>query len=159
MSSAESAPPATATFEGVCPILRVRSLPASLAYYVDVLGFTVDWEDPDAIASVSRGRCCLFLTESEQGNPGSWVWIGVSDADALHDELRGRGAIIRNPPANFRWACEMQVADPDGNVLRMGSSAKPGVPYGPWRDGRGDLWLAQSDGSWVRDPSADARNA
>lgn len=159
MPSTESAPPPAVTFEGVCPILRVRSLAESLAYYVDVLGFTIDWEDTTVIASVSRGRCCLFLCEGDQGNPGGWVWIGVSDVDALHEELRGRGAHIRQPPANFWWACEMQVADPDGNVLRMGSDAKPDQPYGPWRDGRGDLWIAQPDGTWTRAEAGDVENA
>lgn len=157
--SAESAGPTPVVFEGVCPILRVRSLEESLAYYVDTLGFAVDWRDPDAIASVSRGPCCIFLTESNQGNPGSWVWVGVSDVDALYEEYRGRGARIRQPPSNFRWACEMQVADPDGNVLRMGSETKPGQPYGPWRDGNGDLWIARPDGGWVRSDEGGVKSA
>jgi len=29
--------------------------------------------------------------------------------------------IIRSEPANLPWALEMQVEDPDGNVLRFGS--------------------------------------
>jgi hypothetical protein len=28
------------------------------------------------------------------------------------------------PPTNFPWALEMQVKDPDGNVLRIGSEPK-----------------------------------
>ena len=159
MSSTEpAAGPAAVDFGGVCPILRVGSLADSVRYYTDVLGFSVDWEDPDGMVSVSRGKCCLFLTEYEQSKPGNWVWIGVNDVDPLHEELVGRGAIIRQAPANFSWAWEMQVADPDGNVLRIGSSPKPGVPYGPWRDGHGVLWLAQPDGSWVR-ADDDAKNA
>jgi hypothetical protein len=117
---------------------------------VDVLGFRVDWQYP-LIASVSRGRCCIFLSEGDQGNAGSWTWIGVSDVDALHDELVGRGARIRNPPRNFFWGREMQVADPDGNVLRMCSDTRPGELIGPWRDMHGYLWHARPDGSWVRE--------
>jgi hypothetical protein len=30
---------------------------------VNVLGFTLDWQDPGIIASVSRDRCGIFLTE------------------------------------------------------------------------------------------------
>jgi catechol 2,3-dioxygenase-like lactoylglutathione lyase family enzyme len=150
MTSTEPAPPASVEFEGVCPILRVRSLAESIAYYVDVLGFAVDWEGPGVIASVSRGRCCIFLSEGDQGNPGSWVWVGVGDVDALHEEYRARGARIRQAPANFPWAAEMQVADPDGNVLRMGSEPKEDQPYGPWRDMHGILWVMQPDGRWVR---------
>jgi len=109
-------------FEGVNPILRVGDLTASIEYYVQVLGFKLDWRHEDIIASVSRGRCHIFLCEGDQGNPGSWVWIGVGDAGALFEEYKGRRARIRNPPANFPWAYEMQVEDLDGNVLRMGRS-------------------------------------
>ncbi len=44
----------------------------------------------------------------------------MEDADALHEEYRASGAMIRNPLANFEWAYEMQVEDPNGNVLRRG---------------------------------------
>lgn len=121
------------TFEGVCPILRVADLAASLAYYTDVLGFTIDWNYEGLIASVSRGRCTLFLSErGGQGNPGTWVWIGVSDVEVLHADYVARGATIRLPPTNFRWALEMHVGDPDGNVMRFGSDAKDGEPFGEW---------------------------
>jgi catechol 2,3-dioxygenase-like lactoylglutathione lyase family enzyme len=134
------------TFEGCTPVLAVRDLRASIDYYVRVLGFHLDFEE--AIASVSRGRCALFLSEGDQGTPGAWVWLGVSDVDALHAELEAAGALIRQPPTNFSWACEMQVADLDGNVLRFGSEPKEGVPYGPWRDMRGDFWVLGGDGRW-----------
>jgi len=88
-------------FGGITPILRVASLDASLAYYVDVLGFSVQWRN-GGFASVRRGRASLMLSEGDQGHPGTWVWLGVSDADALHEELRGRGAVIRHPPTNVR---------------------------------------------------------
>lgn len=56
-------------FEGAAPILRVEDLRASIDYYVNVLGFTVDWEYSNTIASVSRDRCCILLCEREQGPP------------------------------------------------------------------------------------------
>jgi hypothetical protein len=34
----------------------------------------------------------------------------------------------------------MQVADPDGNVLRVGSDPRPDQPFGPWLDMEGRLW-------------------
>ena len=157
MSAAEQATPepsmpsAAVSFGGPTPILRVRALPASLAYYTQALGFAVDWEDGTGFASLSRGDCQLFLCEGDQGHPGAWVYIGVADAVAAHDELRARGATIRQPPTNFAWALELQVEDPDGNVLRLGSDPLPDVPYGPWRDMRGALWMPeQSGGGWTR---------
>ena len=29
----------------------------------------------------------ISSSAGDQGNPGSWMWIGVSDVDALHEEL------------------------------------------------------------------------
>ena len=127
-------------FHPASPILRVNNLNKSLKYYVQVLGFTIDWEYPRIIASVSRGKSNLMLAEGDQGNPGSWVWIGVGDVQKLQEEYVGAGAIIRQPPTNFSWACEMQVQDPDGNVLRFGSDSLENVPYGPWMDMRGKFW-------------------
>lgn len=71
-----------------------------------------------------EGRGEHLLVRSDQGQPGTWVWVGVEDVEALHDEYRQSGATILHPPENFPWACEMKVADPDGHVLRFGSEPK-----------------------------------
>ena len=136
-------------FEGVTPILRVNNLAASIVYYVDVLGFKVNWSHAGGIASVSRDRCVIFLCEGDQGHPGSWVWIGVDDEEAIFDEYRAKGATVRQPPTNFEWALEMQVADLDGNVLRIGSDPKPDQPFGPWLDMQGRRWSRSPDGGWI----------
>ena len=104
------------------PILRVRDLGASLAYYETKLGFATDWVDQHMIASVSRGACMLMLCQGDQGYAGTWAFIGVGDAAALHQEFVKHGAIVRHPPTNYYWALEMQVSDPDGNVLRFASA-------------------------------------
>jgi len=135
-------------FEGVTPILRVRSVAASLDYYVQKLGFKIDWHAP-SFASVSRGRCHIFLSEEDQGNPGGWVWIGVEDADALFEEYRSSGAKIRHRPTNYDWAYEMQVEDPDGNILRMGADQKQDQPVGEWLDMQGRRWKFEG-GEWVK---------
>jgi predicted enzyme related to lactoylglutathione lyase len=135
-------------FEGCVPILRVRRLADTLDYYLRVLGFKVDWQY-ELIASVSRDRCRVFLSEGDQGNPGAWVWVGVSDADSLHREIAAKGAKVRHPPTNYPWACEMQVEDPDGNILRMGSEPKE-EPFGEWLDMHGGRWVMSPGGDWKR---------
>jgi hypothetical protein len=147
---ASRGPSPAVALEGIVPILRVRSLADSLDHYVRVLGFTVDWQAPGTIASVSRDRCSLMLSEGDQGHPGGWVWIGVTDVEPLCDELRRRGATIRHPPTDYPWAYEMQIEDLDGNVLRFGSEPRPDRATGPWRDMRGDLWIRSSEGAWTR---------
>ena len=129
---------------GVTPVLRVRSASASVDYYTRVLGFKINFQFPEQdpfFASVSRGKCCLFLSEGDQGNPGSWVWIDGRNVEALHDEFRAAGANVRHPPTNYPWALEMQVEDPDGNILRFGSDPKKGEPEGEWLDMYGHRWL------------------
>ncbi len=127
-------------FENVIPILPVRDLQASVDFYVGLLGFHVNWQHPGIFASVSRDRATLFLCEGDQGHAGTWVWVGVQDVDALFREYSGKGAKIRNPPTNYPWACEMQIEDADGNVLRMGSDSKPDKPNGEWLDMKGRKW-------------------
>jgi uncharacterized glyoxalase superfamily protein PhnB len=65
----------------------------------------------------------FYLSEGAQGQPGTWVWLGVEDVEALHIEYSQSGATILQPPENFAWANEMKVVDPDGHVLRFGSEA------------------------------------
>ena len=111
-------------FEGSQPILRVESMQASLRFYVDALGFeNVSWGTDD-FTSVSRDQAAVYLCRGGQGRGGAWVWIGVEDAEKLHEELKARGVTIRLPPTNYPWALEMQIEDPDGNVLRLGSEPR-----------------------------------
>lgn len=130
----------TINFHPASPILRVNNLKDSLEYYQNKLGFLLDWNFEGIIASVSRGPCNLMLCEGDQGNPGSWVWIGVGNSEELHQEFKKAGAIIRQGPTNFQWSLEIQVQDLDGNVLRFGSESKEGMPHGPWLDMNGKLW-------------------
>jgi uncharacterized glyoxalase superfamily protein PhnB len=135
-------------FGNAIPILRVASLEASLTYYVEALGFQVGWK-VEGYASVRRGKASLMLSVGDQGHPGTWVWIGVDDADTLQDELRARGAVIRHPPTNYPWGSrELHVTDPDGHVLRLGADVKKGEPIGEWLDGEGHRWLPQPGGGW-----------
>lgn len=138
------------TFGGAVPVFPVRELPASIDYYVNVLGFAVNWQTLGTFASLSRDRCILFLCVGDQGNPGAWAWIGVKDVELLFAQYQSRGAHIRQPPTNFSWACEIQIADPDGNILRFGSDPKPDQPFGPWLDMRGTLWNLSAAGEWTR---------
>ncbi|MEJ7602898.1 MAG: bleomycin resistance family protein [Kofleriaceae bacterium] len=109
------------------PIFNVHSLRASQAYYRDALGFKLDWDhgDPPDFGSVSRGDTQLFMCQGCQGTPGAWMMVFARDVDKLHAELVERKAVIRMPPTDMPWGLrEMHVSDPDGNVLRFGSSRR-----------------------------------
>jgi catechol 2,3-dioxygenase-like lactoylglutathione lyase family enzyme len=127
-------------FGPATPILPVRSLEASVDYYVQILGFQLDFLGPGAFASVSRGGCTLFLCQGDQGHTGTWAWIGVADAAALWEQFRLCGARLRQAPTNHPWALEIQIEDLEGNVLRFGSDPIASQPYGEWMDMNGRLW-------------------
>jgi predicted enzyme related to lactoylglutathione lyase len=126
MSTGSASNPGAVGVECIVPILRVGSLPASIRYYVKVLGFAVDWGDEagSEMASVSRDGHSIMLCQNQQGHPGTWVWIGVDDIEPLFEEFRARGARFLQHPVNRPWAYEMQVEDPDGHVLRFGSEPR-----------------------------------
>lgn len=104
------------------PILYVGSIAGSQRYYRDKLGFKIDWTDGDPVdfGALSRGETQIFICEHCQGHPGSWLWVFTPNVDTLYAELVKRGATIKAAPENKPWGVrEMQVSDPDGNVLRI----------------------------------------
>ena len=112
--------------ECITPILRVSKLAASIRFYVDVLGFKVNWggESESSFASVSRDGQSILLSQGEQGHPGTWLWIGVDDIEPLFADLTAKPVKILEKPTNYPWAYEMKIEDPDGHVLRFGSEPK-----------------------------------
>ena len=94
---------------------------AALRFYVGALGFENAAWGSDDFTSISRDRAAIYLCQGDQGRGGAWVWVGVEDAQKLHDEFKARGLTIREGPTNYPWALEFRVEDPDGNVLRFAS--------------------------------------
>jgi predicted enzyme related to lactoylglutathione lyase len=116
--------------EGSTPILRVSDMSTSLRYYVGVLGFkNADWGTNEFTCLTRERRAGIYLCQGGQGQPGTWVWIGAEDVEALYEEYKASGAKIRHPPQNYPWAYEMKVEDPDGHVLRFGSEARSDLPF------------------------------
>jgi catechol 2,3-dioxygenase-like lactoylglutathione lyase family enzyme len=108
--------------ENITPILSIRDMAASRQFYMEKLGFReAEWGD-DNFTSINRDNRGLYLCKGEQGNPGTWIWIGFDgDIFALYEELKTKGVKVKQPPTNHPWAIEMQIEDPDGHVLRFGT--------------------------------------
>ncbi len=116
--------PASVRFECSQPILRVEDMAASLRFYVDQLGFKNAPWGTDEFTSVNRDGAGIYLCRGGQGKGQAWIWVGVEDVERLQEEYKARGVAIRMPPTNYPWALEMQIQDPDGNVIRFGSEPK-----------------------------------
>jgi len=121
------------------PILRVSDVGASIRYYVEKLGFSLQfsWGEPLSFAGVARDGFEVMLCLEGQGQPGTWFTVWVDDVDALHDEYVASGADVRRAPVDLPWGVrEMNVADPDGHRIRFSTSsgrdAEPvDDPFGP----------------------------
>src|SRR5437868_7595584 len=51
------------TFPAPVPEIPAANVDQAAAYYVNMLGFTLDWgDDQGGIAGISRGNCRLFIT-------------------------------------------------------------------------------------------------
>ena len=109
-------------FEGVIPILNVKNFAASMDYYITKLGFAKkwDWGTPPTFGCVTRDKVAIFLCEGAQGEAGMWMSIFMDDVDALHEEYRKSGAIIR---------LDQQISlGHEGN--ECGRSGRPSSPHG-----------------------------
>jgi uncharacterized glyoxalase superfamily protein PhnB len=113
------------------PILRIFDEQKAREFYVNFLGFTVDWEHrfaPDAplYMQVSRDGCVLHLSEHHGDcSPGSAMRIDTADLDAYHAELiRKQYKYCRPGIELMPWGTrDMSVKDPFGNRLTFFTSA------------------------------------
>ena len=112
------------------PILRIFDEAKAREFYVDFLGFEIDWEhrfEPGTplYLQVSRDECVLHLSEHHgDSTPGSAIRIDTSDIDAFHAELASKRYTYARPGINeMPWGTrEVSVADPFGNKLTFTST-------------------------------------
>lgn len=110
----------------VMPTLRITDYARSKAFYVDGLGFRIDWEhrfEPHfpVFMQVSRDDMAFFLTEHTGDCPaGGLLHLYVPDVDAWYAEFQGKGVAVQEPPSQtLQGLRDMTVLDPDGNKLRI----------------------------------------
>jgi catechol 2,3-dioxygenase-like lactoylglutathione lyase family enzyme len=112
--------------EEVIPILRVTNAAAAVSWY-QRLGFIQEWEhlfEPGlpAFVSVARGRMRLFLSEHQgDARPDTLVYLRIRDVAAVAEAF---GVTPEQAP----WAYEIELRDPDGNRLRIGTPAERSTP-------------------------------
>lgn len=119
-------------FRAATPILRIFSRDKAREFYLDYLGFHLDWADAPLAAGadpaplytqISRNKLVIHLSEHHgDGSPGSTHWITMKGIDAFHAELAAQSYPNMRPgiepmPPRLRV---MEVIDPFGNRLRFG---------------------------------------
>ncbi len=117
-------------FEKTIPILRVFDIDKARDFYVDYLGFVIDWKHRFTEASplymqVSRGNLVLHLSEHHgDGTPGSAIYIEASGVRQLHAELHKKQYTYLKPGISLDeiGTC-LTLIDPFGNTLRVNEPA------------------------------------
>jgi hypothetical protein len=106
----------------IAPIFPVVDLEAALVHYRR-LGFVTRRYEGGGYAYARRDGIEIHLgTDGNRDQRSSAAYLWVEDADELADEWRSAGVEV-HPPVNTDWGqCEGAVVDPDGNVIRFGSS-------------------------------------
>lgn len=117
------------TFPAAVPEIPTADVEKCTAYYVNALGFTLDWGDEKGgIAGISRGNCRLFLTNpsfrESYGNTGPVLfWLNLNskaEVDELFAQWKATDAKILSGPEDKPWKLrEFLAADLDGNLIRI----------------------------------------
>ncbi|AMZ72763.1 MULTISPECIES: glyoxalase superfamily protein [Pseudomonas] len=113
------------SFGKTTPILRIFDEAKALVFYVDFLGFTVDWQhrfgdDFPLYLQVSRGDCVLHLSEHHGDcTPGSALRIETDELEAFQAHLLTKQYPFARPHIQaMPWGSQdMAVVDPFGNRL------------------------------------------
>lgn len=112
-------------FGKTTPILRIFDEHKAREFYVDFLGFKVDWEhrfEPGLplYLQVSRDGCVLHLSEHHGDcSPGAALRIETDELAAFHRELLAKAYRYARPGLQeMPWgSTDMSIHDPFGNRL------------------------------------------
>ena len=122
-------------FQPAVPILRSFDEKKAKEFYVDFLGFIVDFEHRFEPAmplymGISRGDCRIHLSEHfGDCAPGARVRIEVADVRGLCASLNAKGYGNARPGCQDQdWgSCEMTIDAPFGNRLTFWTPSSRGV--------------------------------
>lgn len=119
--------PESLRLRGIAPSLTVGNLAASLAWYRDVVGFTVEetWEQNGKMQGVSliAGNGYLMLNQDDwakgrdrvKGEGLRLYFSTAQDVDQLAAGIKARGGRLASEPADQPWGARMfNLVDPDG---------------------------------------------
>ncbi len=113
-------------FEDVVPVLRIFDVPKAREFYLDFLGFTVDWEHrygDNFPLYMQISRCGLRLHLSEHagdGTPGGHMCLYLKGILELHKELTAKDYRYMKPGLHHEDnRVELHVIDPFSNRIRF----------------------------------------
>jgi hypothetical protein len=114
-------------FEQVIPILRIFDESKAREFYLDYLGFKIDFEhrfDPNAplYMGISRDGITLHLSEHYgDGTPGTTIFVRMKRIRDYHAELTAKNYKYYHPGVeDLGFGFDMMIIkDPFGNAIRF----------------------------------------
>jgi len=113
-------------FESPCPILRIFDEDKAKEYYIDFLGFKIDWEHRfeenfPLYCQISRGKLILHLSGHHgDSSPGSSVFVTMKGIREFQKELLAKEYKHAKPAIiEQEWGPEMKITDPFNNSIRF----------------------------------------
>jgi len=116
---------------------QVKDVARSVAFYTTHLGFTLEYQQPPAFASVSIGDAQILLSgpqasgsrpmrDGRRQEPGGWnrVVLRVNDLPAFIETLKKAGLHFRNDMETGPGGKQIQIEDPDGNPIEWFEPAR-----------------------------------
>lgn len=116
------------------PVLGVKDVEASVAFYRDKLGFGVggQWgpeNGPIGFAIMDLGTITVALQRDTDATPRAGGWIAyfyIDGVDAFHERMVTHGVdIVEAPVETFYGIREMTIRDLDGHQLAFGQDLSP----------------------------------
>lgn len=108
------------------PIMRIFSEYKAKEFYLDFLGFTLEWEHRfeaqlPLYAQIRRSDLVIHLSEHYgDATPGSTIFVPLDGIDGFHGELTAKNFPYARPGIEeVAWGREMMIADPFGNRIRF----------------------------------------
>ena len=114
----------------VVPAFRITDSRRSKEFYLERLGFVVEWEHRfkptfPVFMSIARDGMQLYLTEhAGDCQVGGLVHFVVEDVKAWHQQFEARGVRATEGPNDDLGFLNMTITDPDGNQLRFMEPSK-----------------------------------
>ncbi len=107
------------------PILRIFDVAKAKEFYIDWLGFTLEWEhvfEPGMpiYMGIKKDEIEIHLSEHHgDATPGSRVFIVCDEIEKFYTELKSRPYKYYHPglEKTFYGSFEVEVQDPFGNRL------------------------------------------
>jgi uncharacterized glyoxalase superfamily protein PhnB len=114
-------------FKGI-PTLRILDYAKAIEFYIDYLGFNIDWEhrfgETDPIyMQLTKNGLTLHLSENKRFQTGIIIFVESKGILEFEKELVSRNTSIIPKVEKTNWqTLQMEIEDPFGNLLRFNES-------------------------------------